>query len=66
MAGFLWSFRGDIGEDYVALPKISGSGEEIHSVRSAFCMLIDGIQMLNHTVCCLCNSLYQCSTEEVL
>lgn len=64
MAGFLWSFRGDLDEDYVALPKISGSGEEIHSAR--FCMLIDGIQMINHTVCCLCNSLYQRSTEEVL
>lgn len=31
MTGFLWSFRGDIGEDYIALPKISASGEEIHS-----------------------------------
>lgn len=56
MAGFLWSFRGDLGEDYVALPKISSSGEEIILLGSDFCMLIDGIQMINHTVCCLCKS----------
>lgn len=31
MAGFLWSFLWDIGEDYVALTKIFGSGKEIHS-----------------------------------